>query len=148
MQLLLKNDISQVPLLADFIDQVCEEFALDSNLCFQLNLVLEEAVVNVIQYAFPEGGEHTFTLDADKEADTVTFVLKDDGKPFNPLEQGPAVDISLDAEKRQIGGLGIFLVQQMMDEVEYQRTPDGKNVLVMRKRSNPQAPPSPQGGVF
>ena len=96
----------------------------------------------------PEGGEHTFTLDADKEADTVTFVLKDDGKPFNPLEQGPAVDISLDAEKRQIGGLGIFLVQQMMDEVEYQRTPDGKNVLVMRKRSSPQDPPPPQGGVF
>ena len=148
MQLLLKNDISQVPLLADFIDQVCEEFALDSNLCFQLNLVLEEAVVNVIQYAFPEGGEHTFTLDADKEADVVTFVLKDNGKPFNPLTQAPDVDINLSAEKRKIGGLGIFLVQQMMDEVEYQRTPDGKNVLVMRKRSNPQDPPTPQGGVF
>ena len=143
--MLLKNDISQVPLLADFIDQVCEEFALDSNLCFQLNLVLEEAVVNVIQYAFPEGGEHTFTLDADKEADVVTFVLKDNGKPFNPLTQAPDVDISLDAEKRKIGGLGIFLVQQMMDEVDYQRTPDGMNVLVMKKRSGP---PTPQGGVF
>ena len=117
MQLLLKNDISQVPLLADFIDQVCEEFALDSNLCFQLNLVLEEAVVNVIQYA---------------------FVLKDNGKPFNPLTQAPDVDISLDAEKRKIGGLGIFLVQQMMDEVDYQRTPDGMNVLVMKKKSGPQ----------
>ena len=148
MQLLLKNDISQVPLLADFINQVCNEFALDQNLSFQLNLVLEEAVVNVIQYAFPEGGEHTFTLDADKEADVVTFVLKDNGKPFNPLTQAPDVDINLSAEKRKIGGLGIFLVQQMMDEVEYQRTPDGKNVLVMRKRSSPQAPPSPQGGVF
>lgn len=140
MQLLLKNDISQVPLLADFIDQVCNEFALDPDTSFQLNLVLEEAVVNVIQYAYPDGGEHTFTLDADKEADLVTFVLKDDGKPFNPLEQAPEVDINLDAEKRQIGGLGIFLVQQMMDEVDYQRTPDGKNVLVMKKRRNPQAP--------
>ena len=136
MQLLLKNDISQVPLLADFIDQVCEEFALDSNLCFQLNLVLEEAVVNVIQYAFPEGGEHTFTLDADKEADVVTFVLKDNGKPFNPLEQAPDVDITLTAEKRKIGGLGIFLVQQMMDEVDYKRTSDGQNILVMKKRSH------------
>ena len=81
--MLLKNDISQVPLLADFINQVCDKFALDSNLSFQLNLVLEEAVVNVIQYAYPDGGEHTFTLDADMEADTVTFVLRDDGKPFN-----------------------------------------------------------------
>lgn len=109
MQLLLKNDISQVPLLADFINQVCDKFALDSNLSFQLNLVLEEAVVNVIQYAYPDGGEHTFTLDADKDADTVTFVLRDDGKPFNPLTQAPNVDISLSAEKRQIGGLGISL---------------------------------------
>ena len=95
-------------------------------------------MVNVIQYAFPEGGEHTFTLDADKKADIVTFVLKDNGKPFNPLTQAPDVDISLDAEKRKIGGLGIFLVQQMMDEVDYQRTPDGMNVLVMKKRSSPQ----------
>ena len=135
MHLLLKNDISQVPLLADFIDQVCSEYGIDPDTSFQLNLVLEEAVVNVMQYAYPEGGEHTFTLDADKEADVVTFVLKDNGKPFNPLTQAPDVDISLDAEKRKIGGLGIFLVQQMMDEVDYQRTPDGMNVLVMKKKS-------------
>ena len=135
MQLLLKNDISQVPLLADFIDQVCSEYGIDPDTSFQLNLVLEEAVVNVMQYAYPEGGEHTFTLDADKEADIVTFVLKDDGKPFNPLEQAPDVDINLDAEKRKIGGLGIFLVQQMMDEVDYKRTSKGENVLVMRKKS-------------
>ena len=145
MQLLLKNDISQVPLLADFINQVCNEFALDQNLSFQLNLVLEEAVVNVIQYAFPKGEEHTFTLDADKDADTVTFVLRDDGKPFNPLTQAPDVDIHLSAEKRKIGGLGIFLVQQMMDEVDYKRTSKGENVLVMKKRSSPS---TPQGGVF
>jgi anti-sigma regulatory factor (Ser/Thr protein kinase) len=55
------------------------------------------------------------------------------------LTQAPDVDISLDAEKRKIGGLGIFLVQQMMDEVDYQRTPDGMNVLVMKKRSSPQS---------
>ena len=145
MQLLLKNDISQVPLLADFIDQVCSEYGIDPDTSFQLNLVLEEAVVNVMQYAYPEGGEHTFTLDADKEADIVTFVLKDNGKPFNPLTQAPDVDINLSAEKRKIGGLGIFLVQQMMDEVDYKRTSKGENVLVMRKKSSP---PTPQGGVF
>ena len=143
--MLLKNDISQVPLLADFINQVCNKFALDQSLSFQLNLVLEEAVVNVIQYAFPQGEEHTFTLDANKEADTITFVLRDDGKPFNPLTQAPDVDINLSAEKRQIGGLGIFLVQQMMDEVDYKRTSKGENVLVMRKRNSP---PAPQGGVL
>ena len=145
MRLLLKNDISQVPLLADFINQVCNKFALDQSLSFQLNLVLEEAVVNVIQYAFPKGEEHTFTLDVKKEADTITFILRDDGKPFNPLTQAPDVDINLSAEKRQIGGLGIFLVQQMMDEVDYKRTSKGENVLVMRKRNSP---PAPQGGVL
>ena len=133
--MLLKNDISQVPLLADFINQVCNKFALDQSLSFQLNLVLEEAVVNVIQYAFPKGEEHTFTLDVKKEADTITFILRDDGKPFNPLTQAPDVDINLSAEKRQIGGLGIFLVQQMMDEVDYKRTSKGENVLVMKKKS-------------
>lgn len=134
MQLLLRNDVSQVPLLADFIDQVCDAFALDPTLSFQLNLVLEEAVVNVIQYAFPEGGEHTFTLDADKDADTLIFLLRDEGMPFNPLEQAPDVDVTLSAEEREIGGLGIFLVQQMMDEVCYERTSEGENLLIMKKK--------------
>lgn len=135
MQLLLKNDISQVALLPDFIDRVCDSYSIDSTLSFQLNLVLEEAVVNVIDYAYPEGGEHTFSLDVDKTADMLIFTLKDDGLPFNPLEQAPEVDITLDAEDRAIGGLGIFLVQQMMDDVEYQRTPEGENVLIMKKKA-------------
>ena len=71
--------------------------------------------------------------------------MSDDGKPFNPLTQAPDVDIHLSAEKRKIGGLGIFLVQQMMDEVDYKRTSKGENVLVMKKRNSP---PTPQGGVL
>lgn len=100
----------------------------------QLNLAIEEAVVNVMEYAFPDGDKHEFTLTAeveDPKGDAVVkFVLTDDGIPFDPTkEEDP--DVTLSAEERQIGGLGIFLVKNIMQSVEYSRV-DGQNVLTMK----------------
>lgn len=133
-QLVLKNNIQQLALLADFVDQLADELSLDPALCFNLNLVLEEAVSNVVMYAYPQDEEHELTVDALWDADTkqLSLVIKDHGVPFNPLEQAPDVDITLSAEEREIGGLGIFLVNQIMDNVEYERK-DGQNILTMQK---------------
>ena len=105
-------------------------------LSFNLNLVLEEAVTNVIMYAYPQDEEHTMTLKAWTEDGKLTFQLSDQGKPFNPIKEAPQVDTTLSAEERDIGGLGIFLIQQMMDEVEYEYK-DNSNVLTMKKNINP-----------
>ena len=94
---------------------------------FQLNLALEEAVVNVMNYAYEDSG--LIDLSAKVVDSEIVFVLEDSGKAFDPTKVDDP-DITLSAEDRDIGGLGIFLVQQLMSGVTYSRE-DGKNVLTM-----------------
>ena len=132
-ELVLRNRIEEVAQLEGFIETLGEELTLDVPLCFNLNLALEEAVTNVINYAFPPEEEHSFLVSADGEAEgTLTLEIQDDGVAFDPLNEAPEVDITLGVEERPIGGLGIFLVKQIMDEVSYERV-DGKNILTMKK---------------
>lgn len=130
--LTLYNRVQEIEKLAGFIEEICEELSLDASLLFNLNLVLEEAVTNVVLYAYPADEEHTLTLQAVSEGNSLTFTLTDSGKPFNPIEEAPEVDTTLSAEEREIGGLGIFLIQQIMDEVGYEYA-NGCNVLTMKK---------------
>ena len=129
--LTLHNDISQISLLAGFMDSVASEFGLDPSLAMNLNLALEEAVTNVIMYAYPEGVDGEVYLDASKEGNCLKFTLSDKGKPFDPTAV-PEADVSASVEDRPIGGLGIHLVRNIMDKVGYRRI-EGKNVLTMTK---------------
>ncbi len=105
----------------------------DPDLRFKIELSVEEAVDNVVHYAY-EGGigwlEAGTSLD-DKSL-VLTIELRDAGVPFNPLEKDDP-DITLSAKERPVGGLGIYLCKQMMDSISY-RYEDGNNVLVMTKR--------------
>lgn len=132
--LTLKNNIAEVALLPEFIEGICETLGLAADRAFNLNLALEEAVTNVISYAFPDGGEHSFALHAQSDGSVLTFTLEDDGVPFDPTE-APDVDTTLSAEERQIGGLGIFLIRQIMSSVSYEYA-DGKNRLTMTLQIN------------
>lgn len=129
--LTLSNHIEDIPKLAEFVDIICEELGIDMALNFNLNLVLEEAVSNVMLYAFPQNEEHTISLKAKTEDDMLAFELSDQGKEFDPISQAPEVDTTLSVEERQIGGLGIFLIQQIMDVVSYERK-DDSNILTMK----------------
>jgi len=133
-KLTLHNDVKQIELLTEFIEVLCEELGLDAMLTFNLNLVLEEAVTNVIMYAYPQDEDHTMTLKTwtEQSDNIIVFELKDQGKPFNPIEEAPEVDTTLSADKRQIGGLGIFLINKIMDDVTY-RYEEGSNILTMKK---------------
>ena len=105
----------------------------DESLQFKIRLSVEEAVENVVRYAYQDG---CGWLEAGTEVNDkdlmLTVILKDAGVPFNPLEHAEP-DLTSPAEERQIGGLGIFLCKQMMDSVEYEYT-DNCNVLTMRKK--------------
>lgn len=133
-ELTLHNDVKQIELLTEFIEVLCEELGLDTMLTFNLNLVLEEAVTNVIMYAYPQNEDHTMTLKTwtEQSDNVIAFELKDQGKPFNPIEEAPEVDTTLSADERQIGGLGIFLINKIMDDVTY-RYEEGSNILTMKK---------------
>lgn len=130
--LILHNDIQQIPQLADFIETIASEANLDQGLAMSLNLALEEAVTNVIEYAYPEGSDGLVDIEAVIREGQLDFIISDSGKPFDPTAK-PEVDITAGVEERPIGGLGIHLVRHIMDSVSYKRE-DGKNYLTMIKK--------------
>ena len=129
--LTLPNDVQEVPQLAAFVDEVCEAASIDMATTMKMNLAIEEAVVNVMNYAYPPDTKGEARIEASVHEYYVEFVISDDGKPFNPTEVKDA-DTTLSVEERNIGGLGIFLVKHYMDKVKYKYV-DGQNVLTLRK---------------
>ena len=129
--LILPNDVQEVPKLAAFVDEICEAAGMDMSTTMQMNLAIEEAVVNVMEYAYPAGTRGEVRIEAQVHSTYVEFTLSDDGMPFNPTEKGE-VDTTLSAEERSIGGLGIMLVKHYMDDTIYKYV-DGQNVLTLRK---------------
>ena len=130
--IILTNDISEVSKLNEFVEEIGNEFSLTPDVVFNLNLVLEEAVVNVINYAYPKEEHQSIYLSASLRKGSIVLILTDTGKEFDPT-LAPEVDITLSADERQIGGLGIFLIRQIMNEVRYERI-DGKNILTLEKK--------------
>ena len=130
--LVIENDLSEISKLAVFVDELGKELSLTPELIFNLNLVLEEAVSNVILYAYGEEKHKEISLMAKISDGNLVFVLTVSGKEFDPTKV-PDADITLSAEEREIGGLGIYLIRQIMNKVEYQRI-DKRNVLTMRKQ--------------
>lgn len=134
MKLTLHNDINEVPLLGEWTEQLGEELGLDMPDVFQINLALEEAIVNVMNYAYPGESDREIWLEAEGDNQQITFILSDEGKEFDPTKEDDP-DLTLSAEEREIGGLGIFLVKQMMKTVRYERK-ENKNVLTMKWGKN------------
>ena len=128
----LPNDVQTVPQLSAFVDEVCEAVGFDMSTTLKLNLAIEEAVVNVMNYAYPTGVKGYVDINAETNDERLKFVISDSGTPFDPTAKAE-VDTTLSAEERGIGGLGIHLIRQIMDTINYERV-DGKNVLTLRKK--------------
>lgn len=129
--LILKNTEKELSSLAEFLEGLAKEWNLNPEILMNLNLVLEEAFVNVINYAYEDQLEHEITIHIQREQNTILMEVEDDGIPFNPLE-GDEPDRSLPIKDRPVGGLGIFLIKQLMTEVKYKRNLQ-KNTLLLRK---------------
>ena len=134
--LTLPNDIETIPRLNEFIDGFCEEQGISMEISMSLNLAIEEAVVNVMNYGYPEGTVGYIDVEVDADKESITFVITDTGRPFDPTKKED-VDITLPAEKRGIGGLGIHLIRRIMDNIDYQYI-DKKNILTLKKKLNKQ----------
>lgn len=114
-----------------FVEQELEQAECSPKTIMQISLCVEELFTNVVHYAYPERpGEVAFALHI--QDGELYLRMSDSGIPFDPLKQEDP-DISLSAEERQIGGLGIFLVKKTMDEVRYEYK-DSQNILTMRKK--------------
>ena len=129
--LTLKNDVRETAKLSSFMKSITEKLELDKSLARQLRLAVEEAVVNVIDYAYPVGIEGDVTIKVMSDNRCLKVIIVDSGVAFDPTAK-EKTDITLSAEERQIGGLGILLVRELMDTINYERT-DGQNILTLMK---------------
>ena len=130
--LVLQNNIKQISQLASFVKAIVQEKHLNQSLAMGINLALEEAVSNVMMYAYPKETNGLVDVEAILDNNSLEFIIVDSGVPFDPTA-APQIDLNAPIEKRPIGGLGIHLVRQLMDTVSYERKGD-KNYLRMKKK--------------
>jgi len=130
--LTITNSVSEMAQIEPFLEEACEALQVPIDKAFSLQLAVDEGMANCVNYAYPQGEKGDITLTIEREEDTLILILIDSGVPFDPTAEAPEVNTTLSAEDRPIGGLGIFLINQMMDKVCYQRV-DGKNILTMKK---------------
>lgn len=127
----LDATVENITPITEFVDAQLDSHGCSAKAKMQINVAVDEIVSNIAHYAYPDGqGQVTVRMEVEDGAAYITF--KDEGIPFNPLEEADP-DISLGAEERGVGGLGIFLVKKTMDTLTYERC-GVQNVLKMTKR--------------
>ena len=115
-----------------FVDGEMERAGCSMKLMTQVDMAVEEIFVNIASYAYhPEAGEASVRCEAGGDPFQIVVGFADRGRPFNPLDREDP-DVTLDAEARQLGGLGILMAKKLMDEIQYEYR-DGKNILTLRK---------------
>lgn len=132
MLLTLKNNLSEIERLANTVMQFGKDNNFSDKSIFDINLALEEVVNNIISYAYKDKNEHHITIHLELEGQELMLKVEDDGIPFNPLGVRE-LDINKPLEERQPGGLGLFFVRNLTDELEYKREKN-KNILIMKKK--------------
>jgi serine/threonine-protein kinase RsbW len=125
----LQNKIAEVARLVDAVESFGSHAGLSSDLTYRLTLSLDEIVSNVIRHGYSDTNDHVVEVRLSVHDGVVTSVIEDDGHPYDPRES-PEPDLSMPVEQRGPGGLGIFLVRQMMDSIDYARR-DGRNILTV-----------------
>jgi len=125
----IRNDIAEVETVAEIVSQFCVTHNLSNRLLVSLGVSLDEALSNIIRYAYKDDHDHSILVRLDYEPDSVIATVEDDGRPFNPLSV-PALDLGASNRDR---GFGIHFIRNLMDDVRYVRK-EGINCLEMRKR--------------
>lgn len=133
IRIVLRNDLSEIAKLQRELESFGQKCSLSSKTVFELNLILEEVLANVISYAYRDNRLHEIVVRADLRDGELVIEVEDDGRPFNPL-QIPPPDLDRPLEQRNVGGLGLHLVRELTSSIEYTRREE-KNHLVMRKKT-------------
>ena len=131
LELSLVNDLREIGAAAEKVDAFCEAQGIAAPVAYAVNLSIDEILTNTISYGYDDDAEHRIDLTFRVEGESLVVTIVDDGRPFDSsTEREPDFDATI--EERALGGLGLFLVQQMMDEMTYERS-DDRNVITLRK---------------
>jgi len=133
IRIVLRNDLSEIAKLHRELGNFGQKCSLSSKALFELNLILEEVLANVISYAYADNQLHEIVVRADLRDGELIIDVEDDGRPFDPLQITPP-DLDRPLEQRNVGGLGLHLVRELTSSIEYTRREE-KNHLVMRKKT-------------
>lgn len=128
----LKNSLAEVNRGIRIFLDFAERQKLDPEVTSQIAVVIDEILNNIVSYAYPRGNEHPIDLAIDIRSSELTVAISDRGRPFNPFTKDPP-DTTLPLEERQIGGLGIHLVRNLMDDVIYTRSGSHNIVTLVKK---------------
>ena len=127
MELTIPNKVAECTRVKEHFDTFSEHYSIPEKTRLKMHVVIDELLMNIISYAYPNDEFHEIGIKIELSADRLKVSMVDDGVPFNPLGiETPDTELSL--EEREIGGLGIHIVRQMMDKVSYRRRID-KNVI-------------------
>jgi len=132
LQILLSGQPDERARVVRGLERFCREQRIPSSVERAADLALEEHLANVLGHGYPAGAPHRILVAMKMDGDCLCLEVEDDGKAFDPLAV-PPVDTGIPLEDKPIGGLGVHLMRQSMDELSYARV-DGKNRLRMRKR--------------
>ena len=132
-EITLEATISNIDVVTDFVNGELEALDCSMKAEMQIDVAIDELFGNIAKYAYdPKIGSATVRIEVQEEPLAVVITFIDNGRPFDPLKEIEEPDITLSAEERQIGGLGVFLVKKTMDEVTYEYK-DGMNILKIVK---------------
>lgn len=125
----LTNDTRQISELHTWLTRWQQELGITEERLFQINLALEEAVANCMQYAYPDQKDMPIEVTMERHDDELVFVVDDQGVAFDPTKV-TAPDITLPAEQRDAGGLGVFLIRQLAKSLSYERVANHNRLTI------------------
>jgi ammonium transporter len=127
----IKNRMPEIAAVNETFEAFAEEFGIPATIAMKFNVIFDELLNNIVTYAYSDDDEHDIEVRMELAGKRLTVTITDDGVPFNPLsEEAPDIDASL--EEREIGGLGIHVVRNLIDDVNYNRR-IGENVMTLTR---------------
>jgi len=127
-KLIIKNKLSEIAKVVETIDILAEKWDLPMKIAFNLNLAIEELITNTISYGYQDQAEHQIEIFFALSGKSLSIIISDDAKAFNPLEGEHSPDLDTSIEEKKIGGLGIFFAKNIMDSMSY-KYENKKNIL-------------------
>ncbi len=132
IELQIHNKIPEIERVCKSIAEFCRGHSISDKIIFSLHLALDEILTNIISYGYSDKNDHLIDIRYSLQNDYLTLEIEDDSNPYDPAN-APTPDINACLEDRKIGGLGIYLIKNMMDEIKYS-TKNGKNKLILTKK--------------
>ena len=134
LRLILKNHLSELARAAEEIEAHGEACDWPAKWILNINLSLDELITNIVSYGYRDADEHEIRVTLTEQDRSIVVVVEDDAIAFDPFTSAPAPDLEAGVEERRIGGLGVYFVKTLMDEVAYERV-DGVNRITLVQRA-------------